>query len=69
MNDNVVFLDHYRPHVVIDCSDESGKVHVMPVSCLEDFVRGEGRLPPDVLRQIAREWLAALGAPGEQDPG
>lgn len=64
MSAQVVALDAGRPHLTLDCTGQSGTVHVYPVRYFLDFIAGKAVEPlaEDVARHIVLEWLCCMRA-------
>ena len=56
---SITNIDDRKPHVCV--SVDSGDVHVVPVSLIEDWASGSVKPDYDVLKAIIAEWLSIIG--------
>lgn len=53
---DVVALEDQRPHAM--CLDPlTGNAHVLPVSLLEDYMKGEAVLDEEILRAMVKYFI------------
>jgi hypothetical protein len=57
----IVELDEYRPHLVLECGE--GHQHVFPLAWVHDLIAGKAvdPLEPCMQRTVLREWLDGVG--------